>query len=143
MKNSLEAKASVSIDAPVEDVWKTITTPELIKQYLFGTTVKSDWKEGSPITYEGEYNGQKYLDKGKITSFEKNKVFASTYWSSMGGKEDKPENYNLVTYTLKRESGRTLLTLTQDNIATEEERDHSQSNWEAVLKELKKTAESL
>jgi Activator of Hsp90 ATPase homolog 1-like protein len=60
----------------------------------------------------------------------------------MGDKEDKPENYNLVTYALKETDGYTRVALTQDNIATEEEKQHAQSNWEGVLKELKKVAEA-
>src|SRR5690242_15341077 len=97
MKGHLVAETSVSIKATPQQVWKAITTPSSIEKYLMGTHVTSEWKEGSPITYEGEYNGRKYHDKGTIRKFEPGKVFQSTYWSSIGGKEDKPENYNLVT----------------------------------------------
>jgi hypothetical protein len=31
-----------------------MTNPEIIKQYMFGTNVISDWKEGSPIVWKGE-----------------------------------------------------------------------------------------
>lgn len=143
MKSTYIAEASVTIDAPAEKVWKTITTPELIAKYFFGTKVTSDWKEGSSITYKGEYNGTAYEDKGTIKTFDTEKVFASTYWSSMGGKEDKPENYNLVTYTLEEGGDRTLLTITQDNIATDEEKQQMLTNWNSVLAELKKVAEAL
>jgi hypothetical protein len=68
-----------------------------------------DWKEGSAITYEGEYQGKAYKDKGLIEKLEPEKIFQSTYWSSMSGKEDKSENYNIVTYTLSWKDGRTLL----------------------------------
>lgn len=56
-----------------------------------GTKVSTGWKEGSPITYKGNYNGKDYQDKGIIKKIEPEKIFQSTYWSSMGGKEDKPE----------------------------------------------------
>ncbi len=49
-------------------------------------------KEGSPINYEGEYDGKKYHDKGIIKKNEPGKLLQSTYWSSMAGKEDIPEN---------------------------------------------------
>src|SRR6476660_6349765 len=100
MKKTLNAKASVSIKAAPAKVWKALTTPTLIKKYLMDTNVTTDWKEGSPIKYEGEYQGKKYSDKGIIKKVEPEKILQSTYWSSMGGKEDKPENYNLVTYKL-------------------------------------------
>lgn len=143
MKGKLTLQTSVTIYAPAEQVWKTITTPELIKQYLFGTTAVSDWKEGSSISYQGMYNDTPYKDKGTIKEFKPNKFFSATYWSSMGGKEDKPENYNLVSYLLKEEDEVTTLTLMQDNIATEEEKKHATTNWQTVLKELKKVAENL
>jgi uncharacterized protein YndB with AHSA1/START domain len=102
MKNTLIAETSISIDATPAEVWKAITIPELIKKYLMGTDVSSDWKEGSTITYTGEYEGKKYHDKGIIKKIEREKIFQSTYLSSMSGKEDKPENYNLVTYKIEK-----------------------------------------
>lgn len=141
MKQNLSAETSITIKATPAKVWKAMTTPASIKKYLMGTTVTSDWKEGSPITYEGEYNGKTYHDKGVIKKLKPESVFQSTYWSSMSGKEDKPENYNTVTYTLSDEDDRTLLTLTQDNIATEEEKAHATKNWEQVLQKLKEVVE--
>ncbi len=141
MKQNLSAETSITIKAAPAKVWKAITTPASIKKYLMGTTVHSDWKEGSAITYEGEYKGKTYHDKGLIKKLKPESVFQSTYWSSMSGKEDKPENYNTVTYTLSDEDDRTLLTLTQDNIATEEEKAHATKNWEQVLQKLKEVVE--
>jgi len=143
MKGTYIAETSVTIDAPAEKVWKALTTPHHIAKYLYGTKVTSDWKEGSPIDYKGEYEGNEYYDKGVIKTFEPNKVFASTYWSSMGGKEDKPENYSLVTYTLEEGGDKTLLTITQNNIATDEEKQQMITNWNGVLAELKIVAESI
>ncbi len=136
------AQSSVTIDAPVSKVWEAIVTPSIIKKYLFDTNVTSDWKEGSNIEYAGEYEGKSYHDKGVIKKLVPEKVFQSTYWSSMSGKEDKPENYNLVTYILSVEDGKTIVTLTQDNIATSEERTHSTNNWDMVLQKLKEVVEA-
>lgn len=44
-----------------------------------GTTVTTDWKVGSPIQYEGEFNGKKYKDKGEIKEIFPNHLFLSTY----------------------------------------------------------------
>jgi hypothetical protein len=43
-----------------------------------GTNVSIDWKEGSAISYEGDYNGKKYHDKGVIKKIEPGKLFQST-----------------------------------------------------------------
>ena len=141
MKNDLIAETSVTIDAEASEVWEAITNPAKVKKYLMGTNVVTDWKEGSPIAYEGEYNGKKYKDKGVIKKVEPGKLLQSTYWSSMGGKEDKPENYNLVTYKLATKDGKTVVTLSQDNIHSEKEKDHATDNWKGVLKKLKEVVE--
>lgn len=141
MEKNLVSETSITIDAGASKVWKAITTPRLIKKYLFGTTAKSDWKEGSAISYEGEYEGKAYKDKGVIKKLEPEKIFQSTYWSSMGGKEDKPENYNLVTYKLSPKDGKTVVTLTQDNVQSEKEKEHVTENWKMTLKSLKKVVE--
>ncbi|HOZ86177.1 MAG TPA: SRPBCC family protein [Bacteroidia bacterium] len=141
MKN-LEAQISIEIDASPAKVWTAITSPPLIKKYLFGTEVKTDWKQGSPITYEGEYEGKTYEDKGIIVKFEPCKLFQSTYWSSMSGKPDRPVNYNLVTYELIANGKKTTVTVTQDNIASEEEKQHATKNWKKTLENLKKVVET-
>ena len=142
MKNDLIAETSVTINASASEVWKTMTSPEQVEKYLMGTHVTTDWKEGSPISYEGEYQGKKYNDKGIIKKAEPGKILQSTYWSSMGGKEDKPENYNLVTYRLTDKNGKTVVTLSQDNIHSEKEKEHATGNWKAVLQKLKEVTEA-
>lgn len=141
MKENLTAETSISVDATPVQVWKALITPRLIKKYLMGTDVSTDWKEGSPITYTGEYEGKKYHDKGVIKKIEPGKILQSTYWSSMSGKEDKPENYNLVTYKITTRDNKTVVTLSQDNNATEKEKEHSTENWKKVLKKLKEVVE--
>ncbi|HVD96598.1 MAG TPA: SRPBCC family protein [Cytophagaceae bacterium] len=139
--NTLTAETSITVHASPAAVWRALTTPALIKQYLMGTDVSTDWKQGSPIEYSGEYQGKKYHDKGIIKQIVPEKILQSTYWSSMQGKEDKPENYNLVTYELQQTGDNTLLTLTQDNIASENEKAHSTQNWKMVLSKLKEVVE--
>src|SRR2546426_10841118 len=67
---SLIAKASTSIAAPAAKVWDALVNPQMIKQYIFGATVVSDWREGGPITRQGEWKGKPYEDKGRIRQTE-------------------------------------------------------------------------
>src|SRR5258708_8627174 len=100
MNKGFSAKVTITINVPASKVWEALTKPELIKQYLFGTDVISDWKIGSSITYKGVWQGKSYKDKGKILQVIPGQLLQSTYWSSMSGTEDKPENYATVTYKL-------------------------------------------
>jgi len=141
MSKKLIAAVSIRIDAPIEDVWKGITDPAMIKQYLFGTDTTTDWKKGSPITYRGVWEGKPYEDKGTIIDIVPNKLLHTTYYSPMSGKEDKPENYNNVIYDLKVDHGHSIVTLTQDNIDSEEQLLKMEQNWGMVLDGMKKTVE--
>lgn len=143
MGNTLTAQAKVTINAPASEVWNALTTPEIIGQYLMGTKVTTDWKPGNPITYEGEYNGKPYRDKGIVKKVEAEKLLQSTYWSSMSGKEDKPENYNLVTYQLDDHGDTTEVTLTQDNVLNDKEKEHVTKNWNMVLGKMKEVVETM
>jgi uncharacterized protein YndB with AHSA1/START domain len=142
VSRGFEATKKVTIDAPRAKVWDALTNPERIKEYLHGTDTSTDWKEGSPITWRGEWKGQSYEDKGTVLAVERQRLLKYTHWSPMGGTPDKPENYHTVTYELAGEGSRTTLTLTQDNNATQEDADKmADNNWGPVLKGLKETAE--
>jgi len=141
MNNTFVAKATATINAPASKVWDALTKPDLIKQYLFGTKVTTDWRVGSPITYEGIWEGKAYKDKGKILLVEPGKLLVSTFWSALSGKPDVPENYQTVRYELSAENGGTRLTITQDNNATQEDANHSAQNWTMVLEGMKKVIE--
>lgn len=135
------AKAEITINVPASKVWRALTDPAQIRQYLFGTNAESDWKVGSSITYRGEWKGKTYIDKGKIIDLIPEKLLATTYWSGMSGLEDKPENYKKVSYTLSPAIGGTKLTITQDNNPSTEAVEESEQNWSAVLESLKNLLE--
>jgi len=141
MNSKFTAKATSMINAPASKVWDALTKPDLIKQYLFGTEVNTDWQVGSPITYKGKWEGKTYEDKGKILQIEPEKLLVSTFWSSLAGLPDLPENYKTVHYELSPENGGTKLTIIQDNNASQEEADHSAQNWNTVLDGMKKLLE--
>ena len=142
MTRGFEAVNTVTIDAPSAEVWDALTNPKKVKQYMHGTQVSTDWKEGSPIRWNGEWKGKSYEDKGQILEVKPQRLLRYTHWSPMGGSEDKPENYHTVTYELAGDDRKTTLTLTQDNNPTKEEADKmAQDNWGPVLSALKKTAE--
>lgn len=141
MTDKFTAEATKTINTPVSRVWDALTDPSLIKQYLYGTEVTSDWQVGSPITYKGEWEGKSYEDKGEILQIEPEKLLVSTFWSSLTGLPDIPENYKTVRYEFSPEGNGTKLTITQDNNATQEEADHSTQNWKTVLDKLRELLE--
>ena len=137
MTGKYTAQATTTISAPASKVWQALVNPEIIKQYLFNTDVISDWHVGSRIVYRGEWEGKPFEDKGEILEIEPEKVLKSTHWSPLSGTADSPENYHTVTYTLAEKGDSTQISITQDNNASEEEKGHSEKNWQTVLKGMK------
>ena len=141
MDKNLIAKASVTINATIDKAWDALVNPKAIKQYMFGTNVVSDWHEGSPITWKGEWKGKSYEDKGVILQFKPGRLLQYSHFSPLSGVPDKPENYHTVTIELSGEENQTRVSLAQDNNATDKAREESEKNWEMMLTGLKKFLE--
>jgi uncharacterized protein YndB with AHSA1/START domain len=137
----LKVNTEINFKAPAAKVWQGLTDPAMVKKYFFGTNLESSWKVGEPITFSGEWDGKKYQDKGTILDIDPGKFVKYSYWSSMGGTEDKPENYADITYSLAEKDGETKLTITQDNVKNQEAKEHSEQNWKGVFEELRKLIE--
>ena len=136
------ATAQCEIDAPPEKVWRALTDPQLIKKYMFGSEVRTDWKPGSPITWQGEFEGRKYMDKGEIIAVEPGRRLEITHFSPLTGQPDVPENYHTLTWTLVPSGTQTVLTLMQDNNDSAQAAAHSQEMWHSLLASAKAAAES-
>jgi uncharacterized protein YndB with AHSA1/START domain len=135
------AVAETEIKASPDDVWEALTDPEEIEKYMFGSHVETDWKQGSPITWKGEYEGKSYEDRGKIVEIEPPSRLKMTHFSPMSGKEDLPENYHTLLYELEKDGGMTRVRLSQDNNASPEDAEHSKTNWQKMLSGLKEVVE--
>lgn len=142
MTNTFLVSVSDVINATPAQVWDALTDPAKVKKYFFGVDVITDWKEGSPITYKGVWEGKEFTEKGNVIKVEPEKLLHTNYWSPSYGKPDVPENYQNVWYKLEPVEGGTKLTIEQDNNASAEARDHSASNWNMILGELKKMVEA-
>ncbi len=141
MAQDLIAKAYAIINAPTVRVWEALVNPAAIKQYMFGTNVVTDWREGNPIVWKGEWQGRPYEDKGVLLQVKPERLLQYSHFSPLSGVPDKPENYHTVTIDLLGEGNQTRISLAQDHNASEEEREHSAKNWEMMLASLKKYVE--
>ena len=117
MSTNLLAKATIRINTTTERVWDALVNPDAIKQYMFGTNVVSEWREGSPITWQGEWQGKSYEDKGVILKLQPRRTIQYSHFSPLSGLPDKPENYHTVTIDLSADGDQTHVSLAQDNNA--------------------------
>ncbi|MGH2596718.1 MAG: SRPBCC domain-containing protein [Actinomycetota bacterium] len=141
MPPDLRTSHSVDIDAPIEDVWRALTTPAVIERWFFGVRTVTDWKEGSPLVHTGEWQGKPYEDKGTIVRVEPGELLVHTHWSPMSGLPDLAENYQEVTWALAEAPEGTRLTVSETNLPSEQAKTLSDTSWVAVLGNLKRVLE--
>lgn len=142
MNRNLKASKSIIIDSTPEDIWEVLTNPEKIKLYLYGTETLTNWKVGSTILFQGEYNGQQYKDKGNVLENDRPNVLKYNYWSGFSGLEDKAENYALVSYKIvSLGANRSEFTWLQEGFANEEGKCHTENGLENMLQQIKQLVE--
>lgn len=140
MQANFQSNYRTIINAPIDKVWNALTNPAIVKQYFFGSHLVTDWNVGNPIYFQGEWEGKPYQDKGIIQEYTPQQSLSFTYLSNWSGLPDIPENYLLVSYTVKPVHDHTELTITQTNYDEERAR-HSEENWASVVDGLKKLVE--
>lgn len=137
-----QIQGSINIDAPVEQVWDALTDPEKVQIYT-GSLVKTDWKPGSAILWEGQQGERKYEDRGKVLVNETNKRLSFEYWSGIGGDPRTPENMSVITFTLNEsEKGVVTLAYMREKIPTDMEKMIFAQHLPEMLKIIKHLVES-
>lgn len=138
INQNLIIKKSININAHSLVIWDILVNPSKIKMYLFGKNVFTDWKVGRNILFEGEYDGEKYTDKGTILEINPEKKLKYTYLSGLSGLENEKNNYSIITFEINNNN----LTLTQKGFKSKNEKNVLKLKWEHVLKNIKKIAEN-
>ncbi len=141
MKKQLTSKSSIELNTSPTKIWEALIKPELAKEYFFGAEITTDWKEGSPIIFKGEFNGNKYEEKGILLNFKPNSQLQYTHWSHFDGLPDQPENYRTWTFDIAEKNETTLLTISENNIPTEKQKKRSDEFWKETLIKIKRLTE--
>lgn len=133
-----DVMVTVTINADANRVWGAMTDPALVEQWMMGAKVDSTWRQGDPITWSGEYNGQRYTDTGEIVEVDPGRRLVHTHSSTMS--PDRPAH--TVTWSIDDAgNGTTRLGLTQDGASSDEEAAQFTANWASMLSALGQMAE--
>ncbi len=147
----LEIKNEVLIKANSDRVWQILTNPAETKKYMFGCETVSDWKVGSELLWQGEFEGKPMVFvKGHIVAIEPQVYLAYTVFDpNRTDMEDLPVNYLRVEYRLTQQGEETLLQVTQGDystVALGEKRYAEASNnglgWQPILDLIRAQAEN-
>jgi len=134
MEQQLIVKRSILVNADNTTVWEALTNPEQTKKYMFNCEVASDWQVGSPITWQGNFQGYEAFQKGTILQCIPGKLVQYTTFDPNFDMADLPENYLHVTYELHNRDGKTELTITNENFGGDEKRcEHTAMGWDNMI----------
>lgn len=74
-------KHTLEIDAPPSEVWRILTTPELVREwaaaYNDGLSIRTSWKEGDPVTWKEPDGATRAC--GRVAAFQPGKLLKFEY----------------------------------------------------------------
>jgi uncharacterized protein YndB with AHSA1/START domain len=134
--------SSTTIDATKSKVWDTLTKPELVKLWQYGSELITNWEVGSDIKFRTEWEGKIFEQWGKILEVRSMELLKYSLFAPRPGLEDSPENYFIMSYILTTENEQTKLEIIQEDNRPNAVQEAPQGEEKPVLQSLKKVAES-
>lgn len=133
--------STIHINAPVEQVWNTITQPALVKLWQYGSDLHTDWQPGSPIRFRTEWEGKVFEQWGEVLEVIPYQLVRYNLFAPRPGLDDTSENYFIMQYMLTEEGTKTRLEITQEDNRPHAVQEEPQGEENPVLQALKKVAE--
>lgn len=132
----------IIVNAKPEKVWETLTKPEFVKLWQYGSDLQTSWEIGSSIKFLSEWEGKIFEQWGTILEFTPTQKLRYSLFAPRPDLEDKPENYFEMIYTLTAENGQTKLEIIQEDNRSNAVQEEIQGEENPVLKMLKVIAET-
>lgn len=134
--------STINLNASLDKVWETLTSPEKVKLWQFGSDLITTWEVGSNIEFITEWEGQIFKQWGKVLEIKPNELLKYSLFAPRPDLEDKPENYFVMNYVLTSENGKTKLEIIQEDNRPNAVQEEPQGEENPVLKSLKELAET-
>jgi uncharacterized protein YndB with AHSA1/START domain len=134
--------SNLTLNAPIQKVWDTLTQPSQVKLWQFGSDLTTDWKVGSEIRFRTEWEGQIFEQWGKILAIMPNKMLKYSLFAPRPDLEDKPENYFIMSYILTQEPSHVQLQIIQEDNRAGAKQEPPQGEENPILMGLKALIEN-
>ena len=134
--------STIRINASIQKVWDTITKPEKIKLWQFGSDLITTLEVGTKIEFITEWEGTIFKQWGKVLEIESNNLLKYNLFAPRPDLEDKPENYFIMSYVLTSENLQTKLEIIQEDNRPNAVQEEPQGEENPILKSLKDIAET-
>jgi len=109
------SESTVKIHAPASKVWLALTMPDLVKQWQYGSDLRTTWEPGTPITFRNEWNGQVFEQKGTVLEFKPVSRLKYSLFFPRPDLQDIPEHHFFMTYELTESDGLTSVLFRQED----------------------------
>lgn len=94
------SESVVDILAPASKVWSALTTPDLVKQWQYGSDLLTTWEPGSPIVFRTEWDGQVFEQTGVVIEFTPESRLKYSLFFPRPDLQDIPAHRFFMTYEL-------------------------------------------
>jgi len=119
-------------------LWKALTDPDFIRQYWFGCTNTSSWKEGDPI--ESRDPDGSIAWQGKILKSVPEEELVFTFDSKNIEHSEKPSR---VSFKIDRLPQAMQLTITHDEFPeVSAVRDRVSNGWPSIIENIRSLLET-
>lgn len=146
----MKFKTKIKVHNTAANVWRALSESEFVQQYMFGSSVESDWNVGSKVLYYMVKDGVRTdIVSGTVEETEKNKTLVHSLFPVGASYPATEENHIHVRYTLTPTENETACILEIEQFgfedATEGEKRYnsSKNGWEHVLPLLRDVAEAI
>ena len=149
--NELYIQNTIVIRSNASNVWELLTQSQPTIKYMFGCKAITNWEIGSPLLWQGSYEGKDMVFvKGIVKEYISEKLLIySTIDPNNASIADIPENYLDVHYIIDKTDSGITLTIKQGNYKTvaQGEQRYNESiaggGWQSILEQIKTIAENL
>ena len=135
--------STIIIDATVDKVWETLTKPELVKQWQYGSDLITDWNIGGDIKFRSEWEGKVFEQSGKVIEVKQNEIIKYSLFAPLLALDNTPENNFIMSYVLTKVDEQTKLDIIQEDNRPGAVQEKPQEGENPVLQSLKLLAEKM
>ena len=132
----------MTINTTQQKVWEALTSPELVKQWQYGSDLQTNWEVGSIIKFVTEWEGKTFEQWGTVLEFTPATRLRYSLFAPRPDLEDKPENHFEMIYTLTGQNAMTNLEIVQEDNRPNAVQEDIQGEENPILKMLKEVAEN-
>ena len=133
--------STITINASKQKVWETISKPEFVKLWQYGSDLLTTWKIGDDIKFRTEWEDKVFEQWGKVLEVKPYELVKYSLFAPRPDLEDKPENYFVMNYVLTSENGKTKLEIIQEDNRQNAVQEEPQGEENPILQSLKQIAE--